>query len=587
MRQAVAVALSAGLVGGAVVPGATAGAAPPPPTTVAERCFADRTFRVFAGRPATDAEISSWAGRFAAGTDRSVLVRDLATSDLWLGATVDRLYERALDRAPDGAGRRFWIARLRAGGSVNEFGTLVYGSPEFLRRAGGTTADFVADLYTRVLGRPADGAGLRSWSRVVEQRGRGPVAAAFFASSESRRDRVRDLYQRLLGRSPDGAGLASWTTALLTVNDVRLATTLASSAEFRRRADGCALPGTFELVSSSSGASWSGGLSADGKVAAFIGWHPGGSTHASEQSAYVVDRAAGTEARLGDPACNPFAAAISRNGRWVAYVESDPIDLGHPGPCNAERSSALDRQSGTTIVRSGWGRVMAVSDSGDVALVLNGLSVWNWGSGEVVDLIPYDGAAVPQSAAFSADGTSLAAVLSTVREGTVVSVDLASGGVRTVAPVGPLTSSSHSHGVATTAGGEQIFFFSDVASLVPGDTNRSADLFRWDRDTGEIFAISDVTVARTVDDPQVVVTPDGSFAAYGFHRNALPGDDTSIYRWERSTGVSIDLTPGVVDTAFPAGISDDGRTVFFHSTADDLAPGATHVISHPYLWLES
>jgi hypothetical protein len=49
---------------------------------------------------------------------------------------------------------------------------------------------------------------------------------------ESRGRRVDDLYQRVLGRGADPAGRAFWVEQLLRLDDVALASHLASSDEF-------------------------------------------------------------------------------------------------------------------------------------------------------------------------------------------------------------------------------------------------------------------------------------------------------------------------------------------------------------------
>src|SRR5688572_28296323 len=134
----------------------------------------------------------------------------------------------------------YWVSQLRRGATVNRVGTLVYGSDEVYVRAGGTPTAFVRDLYVRILGRQADQDGVAYWVTQVQRRGRGGVASQFFGSIESRRGRVTALYDGILGRTPDDDGRDYWAEQLKKVNDVRLATQLASSPEFFDRAQvGC------------------------------------------------------------------------------------------------------------------------------------------------------------------------------------------------------------------------------------------------------------------------------------------------------------------------------------------------------------
>ena len=209
-------------------------------------CFISASYHVFLGRQPEVPVVVQWAEAIGSGAPRSLLPESLAVSDQWLGVVVDGLYEDALDRHPDFAGRTYWVGQLRSGVLVNRFGSSVYGSDEFYRRAGSSPESFIAQLYSRILHREADPAGLAYWVSVLEGSSRGGVAAAFFSSPESRHDRVLDLYQRVLGRSPDPAGLGYWMQRLLAENDVRLAVYLASSDEFYRKSikpgSGCALP---------------------------------------------------------------------------------------------------------------------------------------------------------------------------------------------------------------------------------------------------------------------------------------------------------------------------------------------------------
>ena len=119
---------------------------------------------------------------------------------------------------------------------IADIGAELYGSPEFRRRAGGTDRAFVRALYAEILGRDADAAGLAHWESVL-RRGvsHRDVAAGFYASVESRRDRVEALYQRILRRSPDPGGHAHWAEVLQTEDDVRLAELLAASQELYER----------------------------------------------------------------------------------------------------------------------------------------------------------------------------------------------------------------------------------------------------------------------------------------------------------------------------------------------------------------
>jgi hypothetical protein len=173
-----------------------------------------------------------------AGLARSTFLTRLSTSDEWLAAVVDDLYQDTLGRPGDPSGTAFWIAQLRTGRrTVAQAAASFYASPEYYRGAGGgTDQTWVADLYAKLLERPADPGGLAYWTRQTATAGRDSVARRFYQSPESARRRVAALYQDLLGRSPDPSGLAYWSGRVVTDGDLALAVQLAGSNEYRNRA---------------------------------------------------------------------------------------------------------------------------------------------------------------------------------------------------------------------------------------------------------------------------------------------------------------------------------------------------------------
>jgi hypothetical protein len=553
----------------------SAGATTP---TSADRCFVERSTRAFLGRTPTAGEVAAGATRLAAGTTRSAFVADLAASDAWLGATVDHLYREALDRAPDGGGRRYWVDQLRAGTSVNRFGGLVYGADEFYRRSGGTTAGFVSALYSRILGRPADAGGLTHWSTIVQRDGRGPVAAAFFASTESRRDRVTDLYQRLLGRAPDQAGTTYWTGALRSVNDVRLAVSLASSTEYRRRADGCALDATTTAVGTTPASTWAVGLSDDGRHLTL--------RHRTSPSgpAEIIDAdpASGLGPVISPAGCDVTAAAASADGRVV-----DLSTLGGTsGPCaGGARRWRWDRATGTTtelapglvaaVSRDGTSTLYAVDTAQGENLRLSGPG------GTTTDLpVRYDPSHL---AALSADGSTV--VLLGAPTGQPFGVyrwTRATARFDRLATSVTPPAGTWNHLAAVSADGRTVAFWSDDPTLVPGDTNGSLDLFLVDTTAGTTRALTDVTTARSGDEAAVAMTPTASVVTYSIVR---PGPVTiaadQVQRWERSTGVPVAITRATLTSA-PVAISPDGATILFSSFDTTLAGPATSAPNWQY-----
>lgn len=200
--------------------------------------FVRAAYRTFLGRLPSDTVLRDRTVAIDSGRrSRADLTGELARSIEWIGRSVDALFRGALGRPVDAAGLRYWRDRVVEGMRLTDVGVYVLASDEFFRRNGATPESFVRALYRQILHRPADVAGLRYWLGTLQRgAGRDVVAASFYASIESRRDRVTRTYRSVLGRDPDAGGLAYWADRLLVLDDVDLAAYLASSAEYFARA---------------------------------------------------------------------------------------------------------------------------------------------------------------------------------------------------------------------------------------------------------------------------------------------------------------------------------------------------------------
>jgi hypothetical protein len=128
------------------------------------------------------------------------------------------------------------VSWLRSGRfTVAQAAALMYSSDEYyLYHAGGTSTTWVSALYTKLLSRDADTAGLTYWVKLTNdpKYGRDRVAMDLYQSTESRMHRVANLYQALLKRDPDPTGWPFWTQQVYTTGDISLAVILAQSAEY-------------------------------------------------------------------------------------------------------------------------------------------------------------------------------------------------------------------------------------------------------------------------------------------------------------------------------------------------------------------
>lgn len=213
------------------------------PAVPANASFVRAAHEDLLARSATADEVVQQAGYLDVGGTRGTLLGRLTTSDEWLGSIVTGFYADTLDRAPDADGLAFWVGALRSGRStVAQVAASFYASPEYYGRFGppsnGTTAQWIIDLYSEILGRNPTSEDVDYWVGQANAHGRSWVAGRLYGSLESRRDRVTALHDHLLGRAPEPDGLAFWAGRIATTGDLALARDLAASAEYGARAVG-------------------------------------------------------------------------------------------------------------------------------------------------------------------------------------------------------------------------------------------------------------------------------------------------------------------------------------------------------------
>jgi SpoIID/LytB domain protein len=195
---------------------------------VVNKTFVRNAFERIEGRAPTDDELDRWTVQLR-DRPRTDLTSELVAGQRFAGVMIDDLYQLALGRPSDAEGRRYWVETLGDGLKYEHLGTLFYGSPEYVKRSGGTDASFVRSLYVNILGRPADDEGLAYWVGLLADQRAGPadVANAFYRSIESRRDRSAVMYRRIHGRDADGDRVEDMAEQLLTIDDLALAADLA------------------------------------------------------------------------------------------------------------------------------------------------------------------------------------------------------------------------------------------------------------------------------------------------------------------------------------------------------------------------
>lgn len=198
--------------------------------------FVMNLFYDFIGRPATYDEIYDWSTNLRYGIwSRSSVTDVMSKSDAYIQSMVYNFYIDTLGREPDQAGYQYWINSARNGRPIADIGSFFYGSDEYFQGFGrGNNADWIRDLYLKLMLRPADDGGLNYWVGKLSsgQMNRTQVAMWFYQSPEKRGLRVDALYQNLLGRQSDPGGRAYWANRLTAEGDIALSNSLASSPEY-------------------------------------------------------------------------------------------------------------------------------------------------------------------------------------------------------------------------------------------------------------------------------------------------------------------------------------------------------------------
>ncbi len=237
----------------------------PTPTNTVE-AFVRRMYTVALGREAEEAGVNNWVAALNAGThdgagiaERFVLGEEFELRCLSDEQYVDTLYQTFFNRAADEGGKELWLAVLASGQSrgyvlsnfvnLDEFTILCaqYGIERGVMLESGVAvkpgiSQFVKRMYTVVLGRDAESAGLYNnvLALVVGAETAESVAKNFFGSEEyvmKNKDNeayVRDLYKTFMNREADATGLGFWTeTIAVGMSRDEVLSEFAKSEEFK------------------------------------------------------------------------------------------------------------------------------------------------------------------------------------------------------------------------------------------------------------------------------------------------------------------------------------------------------------------
>jgi hypothetical protein len=123
-------------------------------------------------------------------------------------------YQHLLSRAPDASGLNYWFAQMQTGSTDEQFEAELISSPEYVSLKGGTDSSWLLGVYSDLLGRTADSAGLDYWlAQLQAGESRYQVALTIATSPEHEALVIGGDYQTFLGRAANTVDLAYWTNA--------------------------------------------------------------------------------------------------------------------------------------------------------------------------------------------------------------------------------------------------------------------------------------------------------------------------------------------------------------------------------------
>ncbi|WP_421121636.1 DUF4214 domain-containing protein [Aquihabitans daechungensis] len=188
--------------------------------------FVTRQYVDLTTKAPTSSQLSSWVSQLNAGTKTKGDLDDAlrrGDENLRNVDPVVRVYRAFLGRAPDAGGLQFWIKRKRNVApaktwTVTQIATEFTNSNEFKTKYGSlTNRQFVTQIYTDVLGRPADPSGVNYWTGKLDrkEKTKAQVVVGFSESNEYKTKQAQNTdvaiaFIYLLGRAPTAGEAADW-----------------------------------------------------------------------------------------------------------------------------------------------------------------------------------------------------------------------------------------------------------------------------------------------------------------------------------------------------------------------------------------
>jgi hypothetical protein len=183
------------------------------PATLAQATFVDGVYRNLLKRPADAGGLIYWMQALQAGATRGQIVHSIWVSPEHRGLQVDHFYTTFLRRPADSA-RTYWVTLLMNGVSEVEMARMFLLTAEYQATHADNTS-FINGLYSDVLGRAADQAGMAYWTQALQNGAtRDAVARQILTSAEAYTKILECNYAHFLRRSLDANGRQFWLSVL-------------------------------------------------------------------------------------------------------------------------------------------------------------------------------------------------------------------------------------------------------------------------------------------------------------------------------------------------------------------------------------
>jgi len=259
------------------------------------------------------------------------------------------------------------------------------------------------------------------------------------------------------------------------------------------------------------------------------------------------------------------APTISGNGRYVAYVTASPDTV--PGDTNGREDVVVhDRRTGRDeLVQFTTGGAQGDGDALQPALGADGRYV-----------------------AFTTSAQLDPAHDWTHAQNVYVR-DRVKGVTEQISIPTRFVYKSSSFGPSMSANTRLVAFASNVDSLVPGDTNKTTDVFLFDRTRQTTVRLSTATDGTQGDGASygVSLSADGRYAAFSSSAtNLVPGDTdgvADIFVKDLRTGTVRQLTPGADAPTYLVDLDADGRSATLASPATNLVPADSNGVSDVFV----